>query len=56
MIMEAFHGFTHKYDYSIVGHSGDSRLTDSRLENHTRENVKYILVRALASQNYHAII
>lgn len=23
MIMEAFHGFEHKYQYSIVGHSGD---------------------------------
>jgi len=24
MIIEAFHGFTHKYDYSIVGHSGET--------------------------------
>jgi len=24
MIMEAFQGFTHKYDYSIVGHSGET--------------------------------
>jgi len=24
LIIEAFHGFTHKYDYSIVGHSGDT--------------------------------
>jgi len=26
MIMESFHGFSHKYDYSIVGHDGGSPL------------------------------
>ncbi len=25
LIMEGFHGMEHKYDYCIVGHSGDSR-------------------------------
>ena len=26
MIMESFHNFTHKYDYSIVGHDGETPL------------------------------
>jgi hypothetical protein len=26
MIMESFEGFAHKYDYSIVGHDGESPL------------------------------
>lgn len=26
MIMESFHGFEHKYDYSIVGQDGESAV------------------------------
>ena len=55
MFMESFAGFENKYDYSIVGHSGDSHwipFVDHGLPPKTRKERLRVLQKMLAHSQF----